>query len=177
MGLLKPIRKGKWKSFGVDYRITDQHCHIYGTNHNAEWAVNFFAFTVKTAIGKVHLGWYLFALTIYAELKNQDFTTMSGHSLGGPIALYLAKMFNLKGKEITRVTTFGCPRVGDSKFAKTYPIPVVRYVTQRDPVTWIPFWLSHVGLKEYHKMPWTGFKDFFWNHQPKTYQPFTDIKL
>ena len=179
MGLLKPIRKGKWKAFGVDYRITNNHLHIYGTNHWAEWIVNFFALPVKTAIGKVHLGWWLFSLTIYSEIKSQlqPGFTFSGHSLGGPIVLYLVKAYHRKGLEASRGWTFGSPAVGDSEFSRTYPIPVVRHVTQRDLIPWVPMWLSHVGLKDYHKIPWTGFRDFFNNHQPAVYKRFTDIKL
>jgi hypothetical protein len=164
-------------NFGVDYRITGNHLHIYGTNNAVEWLVHLFAFPVKTAIGRVHLGWYLFTLSIYPELRYKEFDTISGHSLGGPVAVYLGKMLEMKGHWINRIDTFGSPRVGSYHFCTFYPIPVHRHVASWDLIPLLPFWFSHVGVKKYHKIKWTGLKDLFWNHQPVTYQKFTSIKL
>lgn len=59
---------------------------------------------------------------------------MTGHGLGGSLAALAAARF-----EAARgAFTFGCPRIGDSQFAATYPVPVFRFVHSNDYAAQLP---------------------------------------
>ncbi len=77
----------------------------------------------------------------------------SGHSLGGAMATLCAYRLAAKGLNVSRVITFGAPRVGDFKFQKIYKElglqdKTVRVVNGTDAVSYIPpefLGYSHVG--------------------------------
>ena len=69
-----------------------------------------------------------------------------GHSYGGALAQLIAQKFVLRfGREhFERVVTWGSPFVGDTHFARNYPLPLVNVHTERDAIANAP--VRHTGL-------------------------------
>lgn len=67
---------------------------------------------------------------------------ITGHSLGGALALMAAWLFNRKFVNVHQVYTFGAPRIGNpvasKAFAKAFPNKIYRYVNGPDPVPQLP---------------------------------------
>ncbi len=85
-----------------------------------------------------------------AETAAQFFLT--GHSLGGAVAVLLAWKLAQRGLNVRAVYTFGGPRVGDWRFRLEYERALgrrtFRVVNQADIVPRVPLWLlgwRHVG--------------------------------
>lgn len=75
---------------------------------------------------------------------------VTGHSLGGALAMIYAEMLRQDGIEVTQLITFGQPRVGNGKFAKAFSafeIPYIRFVNETDIVPDVP--------PPYDKHDWT----------------------
>lgn len=77
---------------------------------------------------------------------------MTGHSLGGALALLLAREMQGRCRRRIHVYTFGCPRVGSPAFVRTIPRRIVHYrmVNDGDPVAWMasgPQWKDHGRLR------------------------------
>jgi predicted lipase len=75
---------------------------------------------------------------------------VTGHSLGGALAMLYAEMLRGDGIEVTQLITFGQPRVGNGKFAKGFSeleIPYIRFVNETDIVPDVP--------PPYDKHDWT----------------------
>ena len=67
--------------------------------------------------------------------------TLTGHSLGGAMALLVGAYMVRSHMPLERIVTFGAPRVGKLRILKH--IDVEMYKNRRDIVTSQPFWLSH----------------------------------
>jgi len=80
--------------------------------------------------GRIHAG-FKDAYGVLDVKEDVDFVT--GHSLGAALAI-----LRLSEREAKAGFVFGCPRVGNSKFAKTVKCPVFRYENHLDVVTHIP---------------------------------------
>ena len=101
---------------------------------------------------KVHFGAWkqtqLLINSIRKYLSCHIFTSieLTGHSLGGQIALLLA--FLLKDKyKINNVYTFGAPKVGNITFANTLNnIDVIRVERDEDPFTRLPLHSEYVSI-------------------------------
>lgn len=66
---------------------------------------------------------------------------VSGHSLGGALAMLYSEMLHQDGVEVTQLITFGQPRCGNGKFAKAFSqlgIPYIRFVNETDIVPDVP---------------------------------------
>jgi len=81
---------------------------------------------------------------------------ITGHSLGGALAVLAAENLSAQGVEIQGVYTYGQPRVGDSKFAKNFDLRMknktYRFVYDEDVVPRVPSALQgycHVGTECY----------------------------
>lgn len=99
--------------------------------------------------GKIHRGFYSYfierhrdpvkiLLNANPQYKNIVFT---GHSLGGAIATIASVYFGTEYNRNIYCVTFGSPRVGNKKFAKTFKHIVVksyRFVNKADIVTKLP---------------------------------------
>ncbi len=79
---------------------------------------------------------------------------ITGHSLGGALAVLAAKILRGAGFFIQGVYVFGCPRVGNKRFAETYDCCLgdrtYRFVNEEDVVARVPGWVSgyrHVGTE------------------------------
>lgn len=77
---------------------------------------------------------------------------LTGHSLGGALALLLARELQSLCARRIQVYTYGCPRVGSPSFVRGIPHRIVhhRVVNDRDPVAWMaagPQWKDHGRLR------------------------------
>ena len=108
----------------------------------------------KTGI-RLHDGFSFAAKQVYAELKpmlKADYKiNLTGHSLGGAVALILAIYLDADQFNVEQVTTFGQPKVTNIAGAnKIQHINVIRVVTPLDLVPLIPLFdpldLSNVDV-------------------------------
>jgi hypothetical protein len=80
---------------------------------------------------------------VEAELKAKDRPLwVTGHSLGGALALLGAWLFKRKFLSVHQVYTFGAPMVGNKvvaeAFGREFPNKIFRYVNPPDPVPLLP---------------------------------------
>lgn len=108
----------------------------------------------KTGI-RLHDGFSFAAKQVYAELKpmlKADYKiNLTGHSLGGAVALILAIYLDANQFNVEQVTTFGQPKVTNISGAnKIQHINVIRVVTPLDLVPLVPLFdpldLSNVDV-------------------------------
>lgn len=111
--------------------------------------------------GYVHRGFLSAVSSVWPNLLNWIRTVyegqpifIMGHSLGGANAVVSAMRLDLAGYNVTAVYTFGCPRVGDIKFARLFDerIRHYRYVNHNDVVTRLPpsiTFARHTGFEYY----------------------------
>ena len=91
----------------------------------------------------LHQGFASAANTIIEELRDHlpqnAKIEATGHSLGGAVAVAIAIQLSHEGYQVSRVVTFGQPRVTDFNGAQKYAaINVTRYVTDKDIVPLVP---------------------------------------
>lgn len=135
-----------------------------GTDEAADWLDNVNLFPMSGPLGDVHRGFYKATLDVWdsmqayiRDLKKQrgDKSSglwLTGHSLGGAMATLAAADLIQQDIPFYGVYTFGQPRVGDRKFARTYNMEAgprhFRFQNNADIVTRIPARISgysHVG--------------------------------
>lgn len=92
------------------------------------------------AIGDI---WEPLLETIEAERKkNERPIWLTGHSLGGALALLAAWLLRRKFIAVHQVYTFGGPMIGNNEvvkaFAREFPEKIFRYVNSPDPVPKLP---------------------------------------
>ncbi len=91
----------------------------------------------------LHQGFAAAAKTITEELKDRlprnAIIEATGHSLGGAVAVAIAIQLRHEGYQVSRVVTFGQPKITDFSGAQKYAtINVIRYVAEKDIVPLIP---------------------------------------
>ena len=113
--------------------------------------------------GKIHIGFQegyeKVAVDIQAKINEPQFQEkplfITGHSLGGALAMIAAKKLTHKGG-IAACYTFGAPRVGDEEWISDIKTPVYRLVNAADCVPMLPpgdeivsciAWISRVVSK------------------------------
>jgi hypothetical protein len=92
------------------------------------------------AIGDI---WEPFLEAIETERKKNDRPIwLTGHSLGGALALLAAWLLRRKFINVHQVYTFGGPMIGNNDvvqaFAREFPDSIFRYVNHPDPVPKLP---------------------------------------
>jgi triacylglycerol lipase len=92
------------------------------------------------AIGDI---WEPFLEAIEAERKKSERPIwLTGHSLGGALALLAAWLLRRKFITVHQVYTFGGPMIGNNEvvkaFAREFPEKIFRYVNRPDPVPKLP---------------------------------------
>ena len=94
---------------------------------------------------------------IQADAASQD-VTLTGHSLGGAVALLAAARLYDDGVSRLHVVTFGAPAVGNSAFNKAYEelIPLDRIVMADDPVKGILQTVSGTYSQFSQETVWSG---------------------
>jgi triacylglycerol lipase len=140
-----------------------------GTKSSWDWLTNIDLAQVQvpTGNGKVHKGIYRATLQRYAEISDivRELQSklprplyLTGHSLGGGMAIVAASMMNSDTMPPNAVYTFGSPKIGDAQFAKEYALnPTLhqntfRFVNYCDPVPKIPYLdnFVHVSPSQEH---------------------------
>jgi predicted lipase len=96
----------------------------------------------------LHEGFRDDAVKVLADMRShlkQDHTIrVTGHSLGGAIALILANYIYRDGYKVERVVTFGQPKVTDDKTNHQYKVAnpdykkITRVAREHDPVPMVP---------------------------------------
>jgi hypothetical protein len=64
---------------------------------------------------------------------------LTGHSAGGALATLAARRLHEAGVPVRAAVAFSTPRVGDRRFAATYPVPLVRIEHRHDLIPHLPF--------------------------------------
>ena len=137
---------------GRDHAIVvgDSH-HRYvsfrGSDDYRDWFTNLRLWSVPTELGRIHQGYLAVALDFLpelvetlAELPDQP-VILTGHSMGGALALLSAVYLAREGFTVGGLYTFGQPRTGNHGFsdyvAQTATHPYVRFVHGADAfATW-----------------------------------------
>jgi triacylglycerol lipase len=75
---------------------------------------------------------------------------VTGHSLGGALAVLAGQRLDAEGWPVSLVATFGAPPVLDQRAAERYPVPLARVVNNEDAIPafgWPALWgtYRHVG--------------------------------
>ena len=143
---------------------------IRGNSNLKNWLVSMDAELVKGFLGdiQIHKGFLKGTLEVYESLEFQDLmktkTAMNpegheiplkniilGHSMGGSIAVLLAKKMQIEGHHIEEVVTFAQPMVTNSSGAELLnTIPLLRVGLDRDVVVYLPAYelgYKHMGQK------------------------------
>lgn len=117
---------------------------IRGTANVRNWMRNVDALPKShDLIGYCHAGFLEGAAQLWprlsAELPSYDAVVLTGHSLGGALALVVAALRVASGERVDRVVTFGAPRAGYARLAEVLaPVVVRQYRRDGDPVCDVP---------------------------------------
>ena len=123
-----------------------------------DWLTDFECARTKTGGGEeIHHGFLDAIISLGQDLIaraawSQPPLFVTGHSLGGALALLAAQLLERGGQPVAAVYTFGGPRVGNGAFAAGYDARLgdrtYRVVNEEDIVPRVPGWLMgyrHVG--------------------------------
>jgi triacylglycerol lipase len=128
-----------------------------------DWLTNAQVLKTQACGGRIHSGFWQSTQAIWAELEGEirrirgEFPTppplfLTGHSLGGALAMLTASELQRLEHKVDGVYTFGAPRIGDRHFAMQYNRRLYdqtfRLVNHRDIVTQLPpaeLNYTHVG--------------------------------
>jgi hypothetical protein len=93
-----------------------------------------------TAIGDV---WDPVYAAVEAEMKKKERPLwITGHSLGGALALFAGWLFQRKMISVHQIYTFGAPMIGNEEAAKAFDRElankIFRYINSPDPVPKLP---------------------------------------
>jgi triacylglycerol lipase len=165
-----------------------------------DWITNAQVAKVRAIGGRVHSGFWQSCQEIWSEVESEvqrmrsQFATppplfLTGHSLGGALAILAGAQLQLCGHAVDGIYTFGCPRIGDRQFAMQYNRRLYnatyRLVNHRDIVTQLPpaeMGYTHVGQLIYFDQkgvrqlsPFPNENEFGWaesfhDHDLKAYQ-------
>ncbi|MCA9175395.1 MAG: lipase family protein [Planctomycetales bacterium] len=131
-----------------------------------DWVIDLDCSLVSGPLGgKVHQGFYDALAMVWGALHETVAKLMAerprqlwltGHSLGGALAMLAAAKWTDEGMPVTGIHTFGQPRVGDNEFARNYDFKLrqrsFRHVNHLDIVTRTPpraMGYSHAGTLVY----------------------------
>ena len=70
---------------------------------------------------------------------------VTGHSAGGALATLAARRLHEAGADVRAAVVFSAPRVGDRRFAATYPLPLLRIEHRHDLIPHLPLPPSLAG--------------------------------
>lgn len=100
-----------------------------GSDEKGDWQDNFDMSWVQSDEGEVHSGFSTQLDRVLPEMRafieqqqgvRQRPVYLTGHSLGGALAILAANAFSLGGIDVGGVYTFGAPKVGSVQFAERY---------------------------------------------------------
>ncbi len=113
----------------------------------ADWLRDFDAIPVpRLGLGVVHQGFADGAAAIFSELPRLDHTIiLTGHSMGGAIAVLVAAMRMNAVLPCARLVTFGAPRTGGDRLRDALGrLPVTQYRHGDDPVPAVPSYFDNM---------------------------------
>jgi triacylglycerol lipase len=124
-----------------------------------DFFTNGYCTQTKACAGKVHAGFWQSCQAVWPDIetaiqqqRSQQQLILTGHSLGGALAVLAADQFQRCGHDVNGVYTFGCPRIGDRTFAMQYNRRLYnhtyRLVNHKDVVPHLPpnkFGYAHIG--------------------------------
>lgn len=123
-----------------------------GSKETLDWLLDFMALPGMdnelddrfTVMGPVHSGFLTGAMSLLPQIAQEVATgpfSLTGHSLGGALALLVGALLTLEGRPPEQIVTFGAPKVGFTSFANVLkPVPVREYQFGADPVPLVPDW-------------------------------------
>ena len=141
-----------------------------------DWNYNFYDELSKKFLGDIgiHNGIESLAMEVYEHKEFKNILeenakyaisipfTIIGHSLGGAVAIPLAKKLQNAGYKIGEVTTFGQPKITDSQGAlKLNNLPILRVTLESDLLSRLPLnntTYKHVG----RNLKLSEFSQFFY---------------
>jgi fermentation-respiration switch protein FrsA (DUF1100 family) len=117
----------------------------------ADWLRDFEAWPVRhEGMGWCHRGFLDGGMDLWPALQPLIAgrrVILTGHSLGGALAIITAGLMTLAGNPPEALVTFGAPRVGGSALRQLLaPIPIRQYRNGNDPVPDVPLLYEHVRL-------------------------------
>ncbi|MCK5633258.1 lipase family protein [bacterium] len=120
-----------------------------GTESINDWRTNLNCKKIKSVVGNVHFGFNQALthvinniLSLLSQNANGRKIYITGHSLGGALAVLCAAYLKFYGHAVDGVYTYGQPRVGGKDFAKVYnknlSNKTFRHVNNNDIVPHLP---------------------------------------
>lgn len=144
-----------------------------GSKEILDWLLDFLAIPgtdnaqdpAYARMGPVHSGFLIGALALLpavkADLAGKPYS-LTGHSLGGALALLVGALMVQDGHPPDQIVTFGAPKVGFQAFADVLSaVPVREYKYGADPVPLVPEFFDHVCRPIHLGKP---LRDLFSNH-------------
>jgi triacylglycerol lipase len=135
----------------IDDATKTQWIAVRGSSNLKNWVLNFRYlqrsfdrnFSNQQTTVDLHTGFYLASDEVYKAIApnlNKDYKTrLTGHSLGGAIAVILMMLLQENGYHIEKCITFGQPKVTDAQGAQTCKnLPLIRVVNDDDIVPLLP---------------------------------------
>jgi hypothetical protein len=128
----------------TDEQQKTQTISIRGTaNTSNVWQDEDIAMLLNELLGiNLHRGFHDDAIEIHADVKpylKRDYSTrITGHSLGGAVAMVLAMFLVEDGFEVDRLVTFGQPKVTDQGGSNSVRTSITRVAHDKDVVPMIP---------------------------------------
>ena len=135
-----------------------------GTDSNLEWAQSFTYKQIPWREGKAHAGFVraleqlwehvLASLFDAGAIEGEKTLWVTGHSLGGALALLAADRLVDMGVDVHEVQTYGTPQVFDPVAAQSYGVPTLRFINNEDPIPqlhWPTLFdvYEHVGVEHF----------------------------
>lgn len=136
---------------GITIRITETVdgpiVAFRGSVTPKDWARDFLALPIEDEVhpqlGMCHAGFLGGAESVAGEVSaalGGTLAHVTGHSLGGALALGVGAILLLEGKPPKSIVTFGAPRFGGGTFVNLLlGMPIRQYRRGNDPVPLVPF--------------------------------------
>ena len=118
-----------------------------GSHEDREWMRGLSYGQIRSGEGRVHGGlskslsevWRNILCAFYDVGVHDKTLWLTGHSIGGSLAMLAARRLYDEGFSVHFVCTFGAPRVLDPVAARAFSVPLYRFVNNEDLVPDLPW--------------------------------------